>query len=214
VTDRVTVALEHVEDRQLLAGLVLAVIVVVVVVVAGRDQSQVPPAAIAGEGADPVGVRLGDDGEVDPLREVRRRAVERVEDRRARWARRLVDRELRGLARGGAGPGVARVARKHEAVDDERVPPGGEQLREPHSAVIGDLLEGVVLGEDAARRQCPPQLRDPLGRPPQLDLGFEQAVALAAVVVGFAGEADLGVGRQGGESTLRNRSARHAQRGA
>src|SRR5207237_2801501 len=46
------------------------------------------------------------------------------------------------------------------------------------------------------QRQRAPLCRDALDRPPELNLGFEQAVAFAAVLVRLAGEADLVVCRQ------------------
>src|SRR5262249_45116736 len=94
----------------------------------------------------------------------------------------------------GPGPRVARPAREHEAVDDERVLAGLEQLGEPDlAAARAGLLEAVVLGDDATRRQRAPLCRDALDRAPQLDLGLEEPVALAAVVLGLAGEANAGI---------------------
>src|SRR5262249_56225526 len=86
----------------------------------------------------------------------------------------------------GSRPGIARRPGEPEAVDGERVPARLEQLAEPHLAAVGCLLEAVVVGDDAARRQVAPLRRDLFDRPPQPGLGFEQPIALATVLVGLA----------------------------
>jgi hypothetical protein len=50
------------------------------------------------------------------------------------------------------------MAQEHEAVDDQRVLAGLEQLAEPHLAAVRRLLEAVVVGNDTAWGQ-----RAPLG---------------------------------------------------
>src|SRR5436305_7516262 len=131
---------------------------------------------------------------------MRRGAVERIEDRGARGAWRLGKWELRRLAAGGSRSRITRVAGEHEAVNDERVLTGREQLREPDlSAYIG-RLEAIVL-RDAAERQRAPARRDALDRPPELDLCLKQSIAFTAVLVRLAGEANVMVNRQDPEST-------------
>jgi hypothetical protein len=191
VPDPGAVAAEDVEDRQLRALGRLGVVVAVVGVVARGEQPQAAPPALLREGPDPLGRRLRDDDEVDAPGQVVSRAVERVEDRRARRARGLLQRQLRGLADGRPGPRVAGVAREHEAVDDERVRPGREQLGEAHFAAVVGRLEDVVVGHRPARRQRPALRGDALDRPAQLHLGLEQAVALAAVLGRLAREAEV-----------------------
>ena len=98
MADLVALADEHVRDRQLVAGVVLGVVVAVVEVVPRGEQPQIAPPALAREGADALRIGLGDDGEVEPALEMQRGAVERVEDRCARRARGLGERQLPRLA--------------------------------------------------------------------------------------------------------------------
>ena len=60
------------------------------------------------------------------------RPVELIEQRGARRARPLGERQQRRFAVAGPRRLVAGVAREHEAVDHERVLAGLEQLRQPH----------------------------------------------------------------------------------
>jgi hypothetical protein len=80
-----------------------------------------PPATLAGERTQSLGVGLRDDRHVDPLPGMLGRAIELVDHRDAGWTGALGERQLRRLARLRAGAVVQRAAREHEAVDDERV---------------------------------------------------------------------------------------------
>ena len=134
------------------------------------------------------------------MAEVASGAIKRVEDRRAGRARGLGQRQLARLAI-RSRPGVARPARKHEAVEDERVLARLEERGEPHlAAAVRDLLEAVVIRDGAARRQGAPLRGDPLDRAPELDLGVEELVACTPVLPGLAGEADVMVCRQRAQS--------------
>ena len=109
-------------------------------------------------------------------------AVERVEDRGAGRTWGLNERQLPGLA-SRARPRVARIAREHEAVDDERILARREELGEPDlAAALGGVLEAVVLRNRAAKRERAPLRGYALDRAPQLDLGLEEPVALAAIL--------------------------------
>jgi hypothetical protein len=193
VAELVAVTDEHVENRHLLAFRGLGVIVTVERVATRGQEPQVAPATLAREVADPVWIGLRDDGEVQQPAEVESGAVERVQNRGARRAGGLRERKRGRLALRRSGPGVARVPREHEAVDDERVLARLEQLAEPDLAPVGRVLEAVVVGHGAARRQPAPLRRDLLDRPPQLGLGTEQAIALATVLLGLAGETNARV---------------------
>jgi hypothetical protein len=84
VAQPLPVAYEHVEDRDLVAFPGFGVVVAVVGVVLRGEQAQASPAALVGEGPDPLGIGLRDNGEAEPLAEVASGTIERVEDRRAR----------------------------------------------------------------------------------------------------------------------------------
>jgi hypothetical protein len=104
-------------------------------------------------------------------------AVEGVQELRARRARRVL-------------VGGARV---HHAVDDERVLAGREQPRERHlgrAAVRQRVVEDVVLGYDAARRQLPSGRGDGLDRAAQLGLLLEQPIARGPVLGRLSWEGD------------------------
>jgi hypothetical protein len=58
VPDPLAVAHEHVQDRHQLAPRPLAVVVAVIGVVARGEEPQASPAALLGEGADPLGIRF------------------------------------------------------------------------------------------------------------------------------------------------------------
>lgn len=64
-------------------------------------------------------------------------------------------------------------------------------------AALHRLLEPVVLGDGAARRQRASLRGDSLDRPTDLDLGFEEPISRVAVLLGFTGEADVGIEWQG-----------------
>ena len=165
MADRGTVADEHVQHRHLVAvGRLPAVVPIEVVLVRGQ-QLQVAPAALLGVVGDAPGIGLRDHGEVQLAVEVASRAVEGVEHRGARGARALVQRQPGGPPLDGPRPGVARVAREHEVVGDQRVLLGGEQGREADLAGGAPYpLEDVVLGHDPAGWQRPPLGGHPLGR--------------------------------------------------
>jgi hypothetical protein len=98
---------------------------------------------------------------------------------------------------GRAGPAIARIAREHEAVDDERVLAGREQFGKPDlAAPVRDLLEDVIVGDGTTEWQLASLFGDTLNRAAKLELGFEQAVALTPVLVGLAWKADFRIGRQ------------------
>jgi hypothetical protein len=63
-------------------------------------------------------------------------------------------------------------------------------------AAVENLLEAVVLGHGTAERQLTPLLGDALDHPPELDLGLEQLVTLAAVLARLARETDVRIYRQ------------------
>ena len=78
MADGAATADEHVERRLLAVLGVLAGLVPVVGVGVRGKQPETGPAAHLGKGADALRRRLGHHRQVDPLRQVRRRAVERV----------------------------------------------------------------------------------------------------------------------------------------
>jgi hypothetical protein len=111
----------------------------------------VSPAVLVGEGPDPLGGRLRDHGEAEPVSEVRRSAVKGVEDRSAGRAWGLGEGQPCRLPARGPRPRVARPAGEHEAVDHERVLPPQEELGEANFvASLVRLLEPVVVGEGSA----------------------------------------------------------------
>jgi hypothetical protein len=83
MAELVAVTVEHTQNRHLLAFWGLRVVVAVVGVTSRGQKAQVAPATLAREAADPVWVGLRDHGEGQPMGEMRSRAVERVQDRRA-----------------------------------------------------------------------------------------------------------------------------------
>jgi hypothetical protein len=176
--------MEHVQHRQLVSLLGLAEVVAVIGVVARGEQPQPPPATLPGEGEDSFQRGLGDDCEVEVLADVLDGAVELVQKRHAGRAGALLERKLSRLA--GLRPGalVAGIAREHEAVDGERIPSGGEQLRQPDvrcGRISSRPLEGIVLGDDAARWQLAARGGHGLHLTPQLDLPLQQPIACDAV---------------------------------
>jgi hypothetical protein len=126
-------------------------------------------------------------------------AIERIEDRSAGGAWHLSKRQASSLAPRGPGPRVAGGARKHEAVDDERVLSRREEFGEADlTLAAGRELEPVVVRERPSWGQRAPFCGDALARPAQLDLRLEQPIALLAVLAGLAGKADVRVYRQRG----------------
>ena len=129
--------------------------------------------------------RLGDDGKVDVLAYMSRppRRVDRA-------TRRTMGRGLRPAAGArshcrGSRRLIAGVAGKHEAVDDERVVAGLEQLGEPN--VGGGSVRSGPLGRrsrasTARGRELAPGGGDRLHRPAQLDLSFQQPIAGSPVL--------------------------------
>ena len=116
-----------------------------------------PPATLAPPGQQPVGRGLGDDDEAQVLAHVLDGAVELVQQRRARRARTLRQRQLRGGTRRRSRAVVVAVAREHDDVDHERVAAGREELGHAHRPLRA--LEHVVLGDLAAGRQRAPRRR-------------------------------------------------------
>src|ERR1700726_3487062 len=123
---------------------------------------------------------LGSDGETDALVDVWRLAVYGVDDRRAG---RTADLQ-----------GQASVPRdEHEAVEKECVLSILEQLGEadrPRLAVARRFLEAVVGRHLAAEGQAASLCPDCLDLPAELDLGLEQLVAGAAIIVCLARKPD------------------------
>ena len=139
VADHFTVAPEHVEHRHLGSLRALAKVVAVVGVSGRGQQPQPPPAALLRMDQDARQRGLGDNHEIDALRDVLRGSVQGIKHGSAMRARLL----------------VVERAREHEVVDHERVLAGHEQLRQPHlgrGAAGSCLLEDVVLRDDPDRR--------------------------------------------------------------
>jgi hypothetical protein len=174
LADPVLDPVEDVQHRPLSSLRRLGEVVAVERVPCRGQQPQPAPAAFVDERQHAVDRRLRDDHEVDERRRVLRRSGERVEERDARRARPLVQRQLSRSPGRRAGTVVAWVARKPEAVDRKRVLPALEQLRELHRACRP--VEDVVLFHQTAGRQRPPGGRDVLHRAAQLDLALEQLV--------------------------------------
>src|SRR5207249_7154807 len=134
-------------------------VVAVVCVPSRGQQTQPAPGTLLGEREQTWERRLRDDDEVDVLPGVLGGAVELVEQRRARRARALLQRQQRGLADRRPGGAVAWIAGEHEAVDHEAVLARLEQLRQFHvrgGAVRTSALEHIVVRNWPARRQRPP----------------------------------------------------------
>ena len=112
VPDRVTVAREHVEHGDLVGFGALTVVVTVVRVLRGRQHTQSVPAAFACERLHVVERRLRDRDEVHERRDVIGSTVELVEQRRARGARALGERQVGGFTGARAGTIVAGHARE------------------------------------------------------------------------------------------------------
>ena len=72
----VSVTMEHVQDRHLGTVRLLAVVVAVIGVPGRGQQPQPPPATLPGVGQDARQRRLGGDGEIDPLGNVRGGSVD------------------------------------------------------------------------------------------------------------------------------------------
>jgi hypothetical protein len=113
--------------------------------------------------------RAGDHREGDALVEMLELAVDRVDERRAQRAWSL---DLRAV---------------HEAVQQQRVAPGAEQLRQPHRAhhilAARALLEQIVARNHSSGGQRPPLCGHLLGVPSQLDLSAQQLLASGAVLL-------------------------------
>ena len=107
--------------------------------------------------SDPGRIRLRGHDEGEFPGEMGSGAVEGVEDRGTRRARCLGERQPGRLAPRGPRPGVARPAREHEAVDDERILARRGQLRELDLATPIRRLEdtsppGTAPPSGSARR--------------------------------------------------------------
>jgi hypothetical protein len=101
-----------------------------------------------------------------------------VHDGHGEWEqRRLPDR--------GTGRLIFGVARKHEAVDKQRVLAGREQLGQPHldwRAVSPGAAKDVVARHESAWRQFAPRSGNCLHRAAQLDFLLKQPIARCAVL--------------------------------
>jgi hypothetical protein len=119
---------------------------------------------------------LRDDSEIEALHDVHGLAVDRVDDRRA-----------------GRTPGLERKAGlardEHEVVEEQRVLPVREELRETHRAAAA-LVEDVVGRHLAAERELPPLLGNGLGVAAQRQLLAQERVTGRPVFVGLVREAD------------------------
>jgi hypothetical protein len=68
-----------------------------------------------------------------------------------------------------------------------------------HPAIPTDCpIKAVVIGYASARRQRASLRGDALDRPPEIDLGLEQAVTRATVLARLARKADVRICRQRG----------------
>src|SRR5262249_37903623 len=147
--------------------------------------AQPAPAALPGEGENAVQWSLGDDREVDALRDMLCRALHLIQKRGAGGAGAFQQRKERRMSAGGAGPPVRPVTGKHHAVDDERVLAWREELGQPdvaRAAVRPRALEEVVLGDDSPRRELPPCSGYRLHGAAQLDLFLEETLARRPVL--------------------------------
>src|ERR1700732_5254250 len=167
------VAMKHVQHRAL-KSLGCFCVVIPVIGVGGRGQKpQSTPATLFGEGEQARECSLRDDNEIDLLPDVLRRAVELVKQRRARGTRTLGQIEECRLAAGRPRGAVARIARKHEAVDHQAVLSLREQLRQSHicrGATVSSALEYVILRNGSARRERSPRGCQLLHRTTELNL--------------------------------------------
>ena len=114
------------------------------------------------------------------------RAFELVEQRGARRARALEERQESAPTPGRAGAIVAAIPREHEVVDHEGVGAGLKKLRHPHvggEPVRPGCLEHVVLGDDPARGQGPSGDGHGLHGPPQCHLLLEKPVTRHPVLI-------------------------------
>jgi hypothetical protein len=84
VPNRLTVAVEDVQHRALIAVVRFSVVVALERVAGRRDQPKPPPPALSGEGEDVFKGGLGDDDQVEMLSCVIGGAVQLVEKRNAR----------------------------------------------------------------------------------------------------------------------------------
>src|SRR5262245_28558529 len=85
--------------------------------------------------------------------------LELVQERDARWARTLHELQTCCLAGRRAWAKVARIARKHEAVDCQRLLTRRKELGEPHAGwgvVYSVCVKDVVLWDGAAWWQLAP----------------------------------------------------------
>lgn len=175
-------AREHRRDRPLPALCVLGPIVTVVGAPARREQPDVRPAAAVRVRSKVLDRRLGRHGEVDPLGQMLGLSGDRIDDRGAVGARRA-DRVPVG------------TGDEHEAVEEQRVLPVLEQLRQRDRARTPrddvPLPKLVVGGYRTAERQLAALRGHFLGPPAQLCLGTQQFVARSAVLLGLAGEPHL-----------------------
>jgi hypothetical protein len=149
----------------------MAEIVTVVTVAGGRQQIEVTPAALLGEIHDPRDRRLGDDHEIETLRNMRRTTVEPVEEVRA------------------AGTGPLTLRPEHEAVDRERVLVA-EQLGEL-APLPASRFEQIVLRDLAAMRQSAPLGRDPFDLAAQLHLRGQEGISRLAIGGRLVGEMQM-----------------------
>src|SRR5262245_17951990 len=115
------------------------------------------PPALTRERENAGNRRLGDDSEVDRLRDVRRRAIDAVEN-------------------GGAIRTCGlHVRPKHEVVDEKRVLAGCEEIGEAYGTVR--FFEDVVLFERPTWRERPALGCNRLELPPERDFALAQLVA-------------------------------------
>jgi len=118
--------------------------------------------------------RFGHHHEVHALGDVKRIAIEPVEERRAHRA------------------GMLRRRPIHEAIDHEGILPRNEQLRELRATLHGSvpLLELVVLRHATAAREATAQPGDRLHPLAQIHLRLQELVPRLAVFRAFSREAN------------------------
>ena len=114
-----------------------------------------PPAPLVAEGEEARQGGLRDDGEVEPLADMPRGAVELIQQRDAGRARALLQWQECRFTAGRPRTRSLVAPREHEVVDDQRILARREQLRQAHldgHAVGAGGREDVVLGHGSAGR--------------------------------------------------------------
>ncbi len=121
--------------------------------------------------------------------------IELIEERRARRARRGLERQSRRRPLRGSRPPVARIARKHHVVNDERLFTRREELGRPHarwrSSIRSRAFEDVVLRNDSTgRAKRPSGGRYGFDPAAKLDLLRQEDVTCNSVFGGLSRKSD------------------------